>query len=229
MSIEWCHSTQSQLCPSGGQSNGVSASASVLPMNIQDWFPLGLTGLISLLSKGLSRVFCNTTVRKHIPNKYPYFSTSGVFALECLGWTLISLSPLPTLGNSYMCLRLELTILHCILNLRLGQNSTHKERISNILPKPSKHLMLSSWEAKFWTFWERLSVMVIKNLGGFITYYFCIWACYLNSRCLRIMRHSTIMRRSNETKYSKHLATCYCCYRCCWVPVVYLLDTAQVT
>ena len=44
---------------------GVSASASVLPMNIQDWFPLGLTGLISLLSKWLSRVFSNTTVQKH--------------------------------------------------------------------------------------------------------------------------------------------------------------------
>ena len=42
-----------------------SASASVLPMNIQDWFPLGLTGLISLQSKGLSRVFSNTTVQKH--------------------------------------------------------------------------------------------------------------------------------------------------------------------
>ena len=44
---------------------GVSASASVLPMNIQDWFPLGLTGLLSLQSKGLSRVFSNTTVQKH--------------------------------------------------------------------------------------------------------------------------------------------------------------------
>ena len=50
---------------SGGQSIGASASASVLSMNIQDWFPLGLTGLISLLSKGLSRVFSNTTVQKH--------------------------------------------------------------------------------------------------------------------------------------------------------------------
>ena len=47
----------------GGQSTG--ASASVLPMNIQGWFPLGLTGLISLLYKGLSRVFSSTTVQKH--------------------------------------------------------------------------------------------------------------------------------------------------------------------
>ena len=55
----------SQFFTSGGQSIGVSASASVLPMNIQDWFPLGLTGLVSLQSKGLSRVFSNTTVQKH--------------------------------------------------------------------------------------------------------------------------------------------------------------------
>ena len=55
----------SQLFESGGQSIGVSASASVLPMNIEDWFPLGWTGLISLWSKGLSRVFSNTTVQKH--------------------------------------------------------------------------------------------------------------------------------------------------------------------
>ena len=83
----WCHPTISssvvpfssclQPCPaseyfpmsqffaSDGQSIGVSASASVLPMNIQDWFPLGLTGLISLLSKGLSRVFTNTIAQKH--------------------------------------------------------------------------------------------------------------------------------------------------------------------
>ena len=55
----------SQFLTSGGQSIGVSASTSVLPMNIQDWFPLGWTGWISLLSKGLSRVFSNTTVQKH--------------------------------------------------------------------------------------------------------------------------------------------------------------------
>ena len=50
---------------SGGQSIGVSASASVLPMNTQDWSPLGWTGWITLQSKGLSRVFSNTTVQKH--------------------------------------------------------------------------------------------------------------------------------------------------------------------
>ena len=55
----------SQLFTSGSQSTGVSASASVLPKNPQDWSPLGWTGWISLQSKGLSRVFSNTTVQKH--------------------------------------------------------------------------------------------------------------------------------------------------------------------
>ena len=85
-SSRWCHSTisssvipfsclqsfpasrsfpVSQFFASGSQSIGASASASVLPMNIQDWFPLELTSLISLQSKGLSRVFSNTTVQNH--------------------------------------------------------------------------------------------------------------------------------------------------------------------
>ena len=60
----------SQLFTSGGQSIRASASSSVLPMNIQGWFPLGLTGLISLQSKGLSRIFSSTTIWKH-----QFFST----------------------------------------------------------------------------------------------------------------------------------------------------------
>ena len=56
---------QSWLFESGGQSTGASALAPVFPMNIQGWFPLGLTDLISLKSKGLSRVFSSTTVWKH--------------------------------------------------------------------------------------------------------------------------------------------------------------------
>ena len=86
-SSRWCHSTisssvipfsscpqslpasesfpVSQLFTWGGQSIGASALASVLPMNIKDWFPWGLTGLISMQCKGLSRVFSNTIVQKH--------------------------------------------------------------------------------------------------------------------------------------------------------------------
>ena len=60
----------SQFFVSGGQSIRVSASTSILPKNIQDWFPLGLTGWISLQSKGLSRVFSNTTLQK-----YQFFDT----------------------------------------------------------------------------------------------------------------------------------------------------------
>ena len=53
----------SRLFPSGGQSIGASASASILPMSFQGWFPLGLTGFISLQSKGLSRIFARTTIQ----------------------------------------------------------------------------------------------------------------------------------------------------------------------
>ena len=79
----------SQFFTSGGQRIGASASASVLPMNIQDWFPLGWTGWISLQSKGLSRIFSNTTVQKHqffgaqlpySPNSHPYMTTGKTIA-----------------------------------------------------------------------------------------------------------------------------------------------------
>ena len=79
-----------QFFISGGQSIGVSASTSVLPMNIQDWSPLGWTGWISLQSKGLSRVFSNTTVQKHQffctqlssqSNSHPYMTTGKTIAL----------------------------------------------------------------------------------------------------------------------------------------------------
>ena len=67
----------------GGQSIGVSASTSVLPMNIQDWFPLGWTGWISLQSKGLSRVSSNTTVQKHQffgaqPSSHPHPTLTSI-------------------------------------------------------------------------------------------------------------------------------------------------------
>ena len=67
----------SWLFTSGGQSIGVSASASVLPMNTQDWSPLGWTGWISLQSKGPSRVFSNTTVQKH-----QFFGCSAFFTVQ---------------------------------------------------------------------------------------------------------------------------------------------------
>ena len=95
-SSRWCHPTisssvvpfscpqsfpasgsfpMSQLFTWGGQSIGVSASTSVLPMNTQDWFPLGWTGWISFQSKGLSTVFSNTTVQKH-----QFFSASLLYS-----------------------------------------------------------------------------------------------------------------------------------------------------
>ena len=74
----------SQFFTSGAQSIGFSASASVLPMNIQDWFPLGLTGWISLQSKGLSRAFSNTTVQKH-----QFFSTQLSLLLKLTSLVLL--------------------------------------------------------------------------------------------------------------------------------------------
>ena len=69
----------SRLFASGGQSIGASASASVLPKGIHSWFLLGLTGLISLLSKGLSRVFSNTAVQKHqLFSSLPLWSSSHI-------------------------------------------------------------------------------------------------------------------------------------------------------
>ena len=86
-----------QFFTSVGQNIGVSASASVLPVNIQDWFPLGLTDLISLQSKGNSRIFSNTTVQKHQffgaqlslwSNSHLYMATGNTIAFTI--WTLVS-------------------------------------------------------------------------------------------------------------------------------------------
>ena len=112
---QWCHPTisssvvpfclqsfpasesfpMSQFFASGGQSIGSSASISVLPVNIQDGFPLGLTGWISLQSKGLSRVFFNITVQKHqffaaqLSIGFLYFFTFASFCPPSLqGWYL---------------------------------------------------------------------------------------------------------------------------------------------
>ena len=73
----------SQLFASGDQSFGASASASVLPMNIQGWFPLGLTGLISLQSKGLAGVFSNTTVWSISSVLSPLYGPTLTSLLDC--------------------------------------------------------------------------------------------------------------------------------------------------
>ena len=86
----------SQLFASGGQSIGASASAWALPINIHDWFPLEMTGLISLQSKGLSRVFSSTAIWKHQffgaqsslwSNSHPYMTTGRAIALT--RWTSV--------------------------------------------------------------------------------------------------------------------------------------------
>ena len=81
----------SQFFTSSGQSIGVSASASVLPMSIQDWFPLGWTGWISLQSKRLLRVFSNTTVQKHqFFGTHYYFKQFYLFTYFWLLWVFVA-------------------------------------------------------------------------------------------------------------------------------------------
>ena len=105
----WLHSfpasgsfPMSQLFTSGGQSIGTPASASVLPMNIQGWFPLGWTGCIFLVFRGLSRVFSSTMVWKHqfftVQLSYPYMTIGKTIALTirfcfCLGWPSLAFFP----------------------------------------------------------------------------------------------------------------------------------------
>ena len=100
----------SQFFASGGQSIGVSVSASVLPMDIKDWFPLGWTGWISLQFKGLSRVFSNTTVQKH-----QFFGTqlSSQSNSHIHTWPLEKLKPWldgPLLAKLCLCFWNSLTV-----------------------------------------------------------------------------------------------------------------------
>ena len=123
-SNQWCHATisssaasfsfslqsfptsgslpMSQLFPTGGQKFGASTSASDIPMNIQRWFPSGMTGLISFLSRGLSRVFSSTTVKQH-----QFFSTQH---------SLRSCAPIHTgpLGKTWLWLDTPLLLMWCL-------------------------------------------------------------------------------------------------------------------
>ena len=123
----------SWLLASGSQS--IAVSASFLPMNIQDWFPLGLTGWISLQSKWPSRVFSNTTVQKHQffsaklssqSNSHPYMTTGKTIALT--RWTFVG----------------KVMSLHFNMLSRL---------VINFLPR-SKHLLISSLQSPSAVIWE---------------------------------------------------------------------------
>ena len=112
----------SQFFSSGGQSIGVSASASVLPMNIQDWSPLGWTSLISLQSKGLSRVFFNTTVQKH-----QFFSTQlslqSNSRIHTRAWKLFHTHP--PCATRVACLKISLLVSPHKILLRLWLGLHH--------------------------------------------------------------------------------------------------------
>ena len=126
----------SQFFASGGQSIGVSASASVLPMNIQDWFPLGWTGLISLQSKGLSGVFSNTTVQKH-----QFFQHSAFFIVQLP-------HPYMTTGKTIALTRC--TFLGRVMSLLFNMLS----RLVITFLLRSKHLLISWLQSPSAVIWE---------------------------------------------------------------------------
>ena len=113
-----------QFFPSGGQSIGVSASASVLPMNTQDWFPLGWTGWISLQSKGLSRVFSNHSSKASI--------------LQCSAFFIVQIShPYMTTRKTKALTRQ--TLVGKVMSLLFNMLS---RVVTTFLPR-SKHLLMS--------------------------------------------------------------------------------------
>ena len=128
----------SQLFTSGGQSIGGSASALVPPINIQDWFPLGWTGWMSLQSKGLSRVFSNTTVQKHQFFGFLYSPTFTSVQLYSLAFFIVQLSHLyMTTGKSIALTRW--TFLSNVMSLLFNMLS---RLVITFLPR-SKRLLIS--------------------------------------------------------------------------------------
>ena len=131
----------SQFFASGGQSIGVSASASVFPMNIQGWFPLGWTGWISLQSKGLSRVFSKTTVWKHwvffTSNSHIYtwlleFFCLGIFHSNC---AIVHNAAINTSVHIFLY-NLEVILKHELKNLIADLDCMHKWKdIAKLLSK----------------------------------------------------------------------------------------------
>ena len=143
----------SQFFASGGQSIGISASASVLPMNIQDWFPLGLIGFISLQSKGLSRVFSNTTVQK----KASVLRQSAFFMVQFS-------HPYVTTGKTTPLTRR--TFVSKVMSLLFNMLS---RLVIAFLPR-SKHLLIS---------WLQLPSSVILEPPKLVSYCFHCFPLYL--------------------------------------------------
>ena len=122
----------SQFFASGGQSIGVPASASVFPMNIQDWFPLRWTGWISLLPKGLSRVFSNTTIQTSV--------------LQCSAFFIVQLSiqhPCMTTGKTIALARWTF-----VGKLMILLFNTLSRFVIDFLPR-GNHLLISWLQSPF--------------------------------------------------------------------------------
>ena len=126
----------SQLFPWGGQSIGVSASTSVLPMNTQDWSPLGWTGWIFLQSKGLSRVFSNTTVQKHqffsaSDSNWGQFSFTKIFSLDLSSKNCVRNFTIAKSLNYFMGGQVRIVI-QFFSHLKLCIDSSNNEQLNSI-------------------------------------------------------------------------------------------------
>ena len=127
----------SQLFAWGGQSIGVSASASVFPMNTQDWSPLGWTGWISLQSKGLSRVFSNTTVQKHLVLWHSAFFTIQLSHLYMTTGKTIALTRWTSVGK-VMSLLLNMLSRLVITFLPRSKHLSWLQSSSAVILEPKK-------------------------------------------------------------------------------------------
>ena len=130
---------KSWLFTSNGQSIGASASASVLPMNIQDWFPLGFTGLISLQSKGPSRVFSSTTVQKH-----QFFSTQPSL------WSNSLMTTIALTGQTFVSKVMSL-LLNMLSRFVIAFIPRSKHLLVSSLQSPSLGLGFPAWATGSWT------------------------------------------------------------------------------
>ena len=126
----------SQLFTTGGPSIGVSASPSVLPINIQDWFPLGLTGWISLQSKGLSRVFSNTTVQKQqfLGTQLSLWSNSHRKTIALTRWTFVGRVMVHFFFFNWRIIALQNFVVFCQTAPLINHRYTYSPSLVNLPP-----------------------------------------------------------------------------------------------
>ena len=166
----------SQIFASGGQSIGVSASATVLSISIQRWFPLGLNGLISWQSKGLSRVFSSTTIQKHqfFSTQLSLWSNSHIctWLLEKLQLSLYGPGGIILLAKWYLCfliccLGVHNSVIYIDIYMYICLDS------HCYLLKNQNYIKFTYWFRKDWSFLNDIKSYLPRMCLLFIWWYFC--------------------------------------------------------